>query len=174
VFKSFFPQPKLFFLSALIWTAVAMIIWYAGGSQWGALIGLGTPNPEAEPVIGLGHFTTPEFLWFYAYYLIFVAVFFAFWHGRAKHPWELWSILGSALILFVTYFNVQVSVAINNWRRPFFDGVQDALSEDSTVTQADLFELIVVFCPSLPFCSSPSSSCSVSSSATGSSAGAPR
>ncbi|WP_375566918.1 peptide antibiotic transporter SbmA [Oceaniradius stylonematis] len=145
MFKSFFPQPRLFFLSSLIWTAVAMIIWYAGGSQWGALIGLGTPNPEAEPVIGLGHFTTPEFLWFYVYYIIFVAAFFAFWHRRAKHPWELWSILGSALILFVTYFNVQVSVAINNWRRPFFDGVQDALTEGSTITQADLFELIVVF-----------------------------
>ncbi|MCR9123945.1 MAG: peptide antibiotic transporter SbmA [Phyllobacteriaceae bacterium] len=145
MFKSFFPQPKLFFISALVWTVIVMVAWYAGASQWGALIGLGTPDPEAGPVIGLGHFTTPEFLWFYVYYVIAVAIFYAFWHRRAKHPWELWSILGSALILFVTYYGVQVSVAVNNWRRPFFDGVQDALTEGSTVTQTDLFSLLLVF-----------------------------
>jgi peptide/bleomycin uptake transporter len=145
LFKSFFPQPKLFFISALVWTVIVMVAWYAGAGQWGALIGLGTPDPEAGPVIGLGHFTTPEFLWFYVYYIIAVAIFYAFWHRRAKHPWELWSILGSALILFVTYYGVQVSVAVNNWRRPFFDGVQDALTEGSTVTQTDLFSLLLVF-----------------------------
>jgi len=145
LFKSFFPQPKLFFLSALIWTAVVMIAWYAGAGQWGAFIGLGSTPEGADPVIGLGHFTTPEFLWFYIYYVIVTAGFYMFWRRRAAHPWELWSILGSAVILFVTYFGVQISVAVNNWRRPFFDGVQDALTEGSTVTQADLFSLLLVF-----------------------------
>lgn len=145
MFKSFFPQPKLFFLSALIWTAVVMIAWYAGAGQWGAFIGLGSTPEDADPVIGLGHFTTPEFLWFYIYYVIVTAGFYMFWRRRAAHPWELWSILGSAVILFITYFGVQISVAVNNWRRPFFDGVQDALTEGSTVTQADLFGLLLVF-----------------------------
>jgi peptide/bleomycin uptake transporter len=40
---------------------------------------------------------------------------------------------------------VQISVAINNWRRPFFDGVQEALGADSTITQADLFGLLLLF-----------------------------
>jgi len=145
VFKSFFPQPKPFFLSALIWTAIVMVGWYAGLGRLGASIGLGITAEGEDPVIGLGHFLTPEFLWFYVYYGIAVALFAAYWHRRAHHPWEMWSILGSALILFVTYFNVQVSVAINNWRRPFFDGVQEALTEGSTVTAADLFGLILIF-----------------------------
>ena len=145
MFKSFFPQPKLFFLSALIWTVVAMIAWYAGAGSWGALIGLGSTPEDADPTIGLGHFTTPEFLWFYIYYIAFTAAFYLYWRWRANHPWQLWSILGSAVILFTTYFGVQISVAVNNWRRPFFDGVQEALTEGSTVTQADLFGLILIF-----------------------------
>ena len=28
MFVSFFPRPKLFFLSAIIWTALAMALWY--------------------------------------------------------------------------------------------------------------------------------------------------
>ncbi len=28
MFVSFFPRPKLFFLSGLIWTALAMAVWY--------------------------------------------------------------------------------------------------------------------------------------------------
>jgi peptide/bleomycin uptake transporter len=57
----------------------------------------------------------------------------------------MWSILGSILILFSTYFSVQVSVALNNWRRPFFDAVQSALEGSGEVTAGDLYSLILVF-----------------------------
>ncbi|MFK7856265.1 MAG: peptide antibiotic transporter SbmA, partial [Granulosicoccus sp.] len=119
-------------------------VWYGGGSGWGEALFGATPA-DAPPVIGLGHFVTPEFLWFYLFFFFFSGAFIAFWHFRAQHPWELWSVAGAALILFVTYFNVQVSVAINNWRRPFFDGVQDALSDNATTTAADLFGFIWIF-----------------------------
>lgn len=145
MFKSFFPQPKLFFISFVAWSVVVTALWYAGANGWGELLGLGASPPDSQPVIGIGYFITPEFLWFYIYYAIVVLVFAAFWHRFDPHPWERWSILGSALILFVTYFGVQISVAINNWRRPFFDDVQAALGENSTVTQADLFDLLLLF-----------------------------
>ena len=58
----------------------------------------------------------------------------------------MWSILGSSLILFSTYFGVQVSVAINNWRRPFFDAIQNALTgTGEEVTSGDLFSYIYLF-----------------------------
>jgi peptide/bleomycin uptake transporter len=63
----------------------------------------------------------------------------------APHPWQFWSILGSAAILFSTYFSVQVSVAINNWRRPFFDTVQNALSAESSVPVSEMYDLILIF-----------------------------
>jgi len=44
-----------------------------------------------------------------------MCIFAGAWMVFAPHPWALWSILGSALILFTSYFQVQVSVAINSW-----------------------------------------------------------
>ena len=158
MFKSFFPNPRIFFLSVVGYAAVCSFIWYGFNEQIGAALGLDLS--PAEPVIGLGHFFTDSFLLFYIYYFTCTALFAAAWYRIANHPWQWWSIGGSALILFSTYFSVQVSVAINNWRRPFFDLVQDALSKPATaadgaanavdeaavttVTQG-LFDLIIIF-----------------------------
>lgn len=143
MFTSFFPNPKQFFLSFIAWSAFTTFAWYLGAKSWGAVL-FGQAASE-EPIIGLGHFTTSEFLWFYLYYVIVVAIFSLYWFLRSPHPWQRWSVLGSAVILFLTWFSVQVSVAINNWRRPFFDNVQAALGDNSTVTQAQLFELLWIF-----------------------------
>ena len=40
-----------------------------------------------------------------------MCIFAGAWMVFAPHPWALWSILGSALILFTSYFQVQASVA---------------------------------------------------------------
>ena len=145
MFKSFFPQPRIFFPAVVLWTAIAMVVWYLGGSQWGVYLGLGQPAPEDGQIVGIQYFYSPSFLWLYVYYIIAVALFAAVWFRFSPHPWQVWSILGSSVILFVTYFNVQISVALNNWRRPFFDSVQEALNADSTVQAADLYSLILVF-----------------------------
>jgi len=156
MFRSFFPNPKIFFLSVVFYSGICSFIWYGFNEQIGAVIGLDLS--AAEPVIGLGHFLTDSFLLFYLYFATCTGLFAAAWHRIANHPWQWWSILGSSLILFSTYFSVQVSVAINNWRRPFFDQVQDALSKPGSqstdgsavkaspeaVTQS-LFDLIIIF-----------------------------
>jgi peptide/bleomycin uptake transporter len=87
---------------------------------------------ESKPVIGLGHFVTDSFLLFYWFYFVCTALFAMVWFRIAKHQWQWWSIVGSAAVLFSTFFSVQVSVAINNWRRPFFDLVQQALKTPGT------------------------------------------
>src|SRR5581483_9365959 len=56
-----------------------------------------------------------------------------------------WSIFGSALILFTSYFQVQVSVAINSWRGPFYNLIQAALSKPGSVTLAELYGGVVTF-----------------------------
>jgi peptide/bleomycin uptake transporter len=145
MFQSFFPRPKLFFTSVVLWVTVAVALWYAQGEAMGAWFGVPPTDPEAEPVLGLAYFVTPQFLWFYTYCLMCLGLFAGAWFTLSPHPYQAWSILGSALILFSTYFNVQVSVAINNWRRPFFDNVQAALSGDGTVTAGQLYGLILIF-----------------------------
>ncbi|NML72880.1 peptide antibiotic transporter SbmA [Rhizobium sp. S-51] len=139
MFKSFFPKPRLFFTSAALWSLAAILIWYAGAANWGALIGLPPLAEGQEPPIGVSIFWSTPFLWFYIFYTIVVLAFSAFWFIVSPHRWQMWSVLGSALIIFTTYFNVQVSVAINAWYGPFYDMIQKALSEKGSVTAAQLY-----------------------------------
>ena len=76
---------------------------------------------------------------------LFYRTFLYFLGVLLPHKWQLWSILGSALILFFTYYQVQVAVAVNNWYRPFYDAIQNALSGSSTTTASDLYGYILEF-----------------------------
>jgi len=145
VLESFFPKPKQFFFCAVAWALIGVFSWYFGGKELGRLFGFDFPANDAPPIIGLGHFTTPDFLWFYIYYFFFTLLFYIFWASYSPHKWQVWSILGSALILFFTYYQVQVAVAVNNWYRPFYDAIQNALSGSSTTTASDLYGYIFSF-----------------------------
>jgi peptide/bleomycin uptake transporter len=133
VFVSFFPQPRLFFLSAAAWSIFLVLVWFFGGAELGSVFGLPPAAADAPPIIGVSVFWSPPFIWFYIYFALGVAIFTAFWRFYAPHSWWTWSLLGSALILFTTYFQVQVSVAINNWYGPFYDLIQAALSKSRPV-----------------------------------------
>ncbi len=137
MFVSFFPRPKLFFVSVIVWTALAMTLWYAFASE---LIGSSEPG-----VIGVALFWSARSLWFDLYFALVVAIFAAFWIWFAPHPWANWSILGSALILFTSYFQVQVSVAINSWYGPFYNMIQAALSKSAPVTIEQFYAQLSTF-----------------------------
>ncbi|HUP06632.1 MAG TPA: peptide antibiotic transporter SbmA [Caldimonas sp.] len=139
MFQSFFPRPRLFFLSAGAWALIAIVLWYAGGNRLGTSIGLPPLAEGAPPVIGVAVFWSTPFLWFYAYYAIAVGAFAAFWRLYSPHRWQRWSVLGTALIVFDSYFSVQVSVAINAWYGPFYDLIQQALAKTAPVTAAQLY-----------------------------------
>lgn len=145
MFVSFFPRPKVFFLSVLIWAAITVGFWYWNGENMGTLVGFPVTDPNAAPVIGLGYFITPQFLWFYIYSIACVGLFAAAWFIISPHRWQWWAITGSSLIIFSDYFSVQVSVALNNWRRPFFDAVQGALQTPGSVQASEFYRLIAIF-----------------------------
>ncbi|GHB15177.1 peptide antibiotic transporter SbmA [Salinicola rhizosphaerae] len=145
MFRSFFPRPRLFFLSALIWTLVAVLVWEFGAKAWGAVIGLPPLGADASLPVGVSRFIAPSFLWFYLYYLIVVGLFAAGWSRFSPHRWQRWSILGSALIIFLTWFSVQTNVAINDWYGPFWDMVQKALTGNGDVTAMDLYGEMLTF-----------------------------
>jgi len=136
MFVSFFPRPKLFFLSAAIWIALTMAVWYGYASHF---------FQEAERPVGLRTFVAPPALWFDSYFATCVLIFAAAWRLYSPHPWARWSILGTALILFTSYFQVQVSVAINSWYGPFYDLVQAALSKSRPVTLGEFYGEMLTF-----------------------------
>ncbi len=136
MFVSFFPRPKLFFWSAVIWAALSMAFWYGFA---------GNLVDSSSGVIGVALFWSAPSLWFDLYFAICVALFAGFWMWFSPHPWAPWSIIGSALILFTSYFQVQVSVAINSWYGPFYDLVQAALSKSKAVTVEQFYSELSTF-----------------------------
>ncbi|MGC6537654.1 MAG: peptide antibiotic transporter SbmA [Candidatus Puniceispirillaceae bacterium] len=145
MFQSFFPRPKLFFSSAIAWVIFVVAVWYGVGDTMGTAIGFEFAEEGTPPIIGLGYFISAEFLWFYLYFFLICAIFCAFWFYFSPHRWQWWSIAGSMLILFSTYYSVQVSVAINNWYRPFYDRLQTALGGEEAVPASELLGLIGTF-----------------------------
>ncbi len=136
MFVSFFPRPKLFFLSTIVWTALAMAFWYGFADN---LVG------SSGTAVGVAMFWSARSLWFDLYFALSVAIFAGAWMVLAPHPWAPWSILGSALILFTSYFQVEVSVAINSWYGPFYDLVQAALSKSKPVTAGQFYSQLSTF-----------------------------
>lgn len=128
MFKSFFPHPKWFFSSLLLWFIFNLVLWYSGGQGWGTIIGLPEGYHEAELPIGVSRFWSPAFLWFYLWYFLATAIFAIFWRIQSDNPWQRWSVWGSSFILFNIWFWVQVSVVINAWYSPFYDLIQQMLS----------------------------------------------
>ena len=145
MFVSFFPQPKLFFTSAALWSLAAILFWFFGGQQLGAELGLPPAAADAPPILGIPIFWSPPFLWFYIYFGVMLAIFYLFWRFYAPHPWQNWSILVSAFILFSTYISVQLNVALNTWRGPFFDLFQKAITTPGAVTAAELYSLFWIY-----------------------------
>lgn len=144
MFVSFFPSPRLFFWSAIVWAVLWVAGWYLGGAALGDALGLAGPADGQLP-IGIERFWSGPFLWFYAYYTLAVLLFALAWRALAPHPWWRWSVLGSALILFTTYFQVEVSVAINDWYGPFYDLIQAALGKTREVTVAEYYASLLDF-----------------------------
>ncbi len=139
MFVSFFPKPKMFFVSAVVWSLFLVILWFLGGESLGTLLGMPPVDPAAPPLVSPLRFLIPSFLWFSVYFAAGIGLFYLFWSRYAPHPWQNWSILGSGLVVFVTNFQVQVSVALNDWRGAFYDMVQRALDTPGSVSPGELY-----------------------------------
>ncbi|MEN1226589.1 hypothetical protein AAIH20_36570, partial [Pseudomonas aeruginosa] len=71
-----------------------------GGGDWVARI----TGASGQIPISAARFWSLDFLIFYAYYIVCVGLFALFWFIYSPHRWQYWSILGTALIIFVTCF----------------------------------------------------------------------
>ena len=60
--------------------------------------------------------------------------------------WLPWSLLGTALILFATWYRVQLDVQINEWFGTFYDLVQKALGKPGAITMAEYWAQLATFC----------------------------
>ncbi|EOV9626727.1 peptide antibiotic transporter SbmA [Cronobacter sakazakii] len=140
MFESFFPRPGAFFLSALIWAMLAFVVWQMSGGWLAERFGVAGELP-----ISAARFWSGNFILFYAYYALCVGLFAAFWRVYCPHRWQRWSVLGSALLIFVTWFMVELTVTINAWYAPFFDLIQTALGAPNKVKIGQFYSGLMVF-----------------------------
>ncbi|SKA70018.1 peptide/bleomycin uptake transporter [Thiothrix eikelboomii] len=157
MFKSFFPSPKLFFWSFVLWSVVCVLVWFLYGEELGQYLSFGglfgyayTLAPAAvegsqaaqaaEPAINPG----ADF-WFYQYMFYGYALFIGVWMYLSPHKWARWSVLGTGLIIFVTWFQVHLDVMINDWFGTFYDSIQQALAKPNSITAGDYYGQLLTF-----------------------------
>lgn len=146
MFLSFFPKPKWFFASFALWALICILGWYFYAQHWGPYLSLGTLVGLHFPQALAAHAdagTSAAFkqatkdaqdFWFYQYMFLAYVIFIGAWMFRAGTKWAKWSVLGSALIVFITWFQVQVSVMLNKWYGGFYDLIQRALAKPESIT----------------------------------------
>ena len=134
MFHSFFPDPKRFLLSAVIWAGICIALWHLQFSDW------------VDPLGIAGLFGwEPTRVWLYEYTAISYGIFVVAWLLQSNHRWAKWSVAGSALIVFATWFQVQLDVMINEWFGTFYDMVQNALADPNSVSASDYYGQLATF-----------------------------
>ena len=63
----------------------------------------------------------------------------------SEKKWFPWSIGGTILILFATWYQVQLDVRINEWFGEFYDTLQKALTEPNSVSEKDFISYLFTF-----------------------------
>jgi peptide/bleomycin uptake transporter len=145
MFVSFFPTPRAFFTSAILWALAAILFWFFVAKTAGVHFGLPDPVEGTAPIIGVSKLWSAQFIWFYLYYSAVSLLFAAVWWFISPVKWFAWSVLGSILIIFVTYFQVEVSVAINDWYGPFYDLIQASTSKSRPTPFSEYVAQLMIF-----------------------------
>lgn len=151
MFKSFFPSPRLFLLSAIGWFGLTLALWYGGLSEWTqfSLLQDSVELAEGERP----PFLTPGRVWLYQYLIGCTVLFCAAWFFIDRNRWYGWAVVGSAVILLVTYFQVQISVWMNTWYGEFYDLIQEMLTTPGSVELStfygELQTVVFVLVPSI-------------------------
>jgi peptide/bleomycin uptake transporter len=152
VFRSFFPDPKLFFTTALAWAALCIMVWFSIGPALEGAISL-TPliaqvPTEADPDV----FLTADKVWLYQYVIMAGYLFCIpwYWIGNNRR-WYWWSVVGSVTIVEVVFFDVQASAWMNAWYGEFYNMFQGALQNPGSVSLETIYgELSTVLFVLLP------------------------
>jgi peptide/bleomycin uptake transporter len=152
VFRSFFPEPKLFFSSALAWTVLAMIIWFVAGPSLENIMSLGPILGQVPTETNPDVFLTPDKVWLYQYVIMAGYLFCIPWYWLGNNRrWYWWSVVGSVTIIEVVFFDVQIGAWMNAWYGEFFNMIQGALTNPGSITLDQIYgELWTVLYVLLP------------------------
>jgi peptide/bleomycin uptake transporter len=172
MFQSFFPRPILFFGSFALWALACVVFWHTLGQHTGEMLALGewfgfvhldygaleTLQNEA---VKLGAKSDPAHMklvqtqiaalqsaatfWTYQYLIPCYGLFIACWYFLSSHKWIKWSLFGSALIIFLTWFQVQLDVMINEWFGDFYNMIQSMFADPGSIASEEYYARLMTF-----------------------------
>lgn len=149
MFSSFFPNPKIFFPAAILWTALCMALWYAVARDLGPTLSVGGlfgfPYPAQSANGAAIDVETARNIWLYQYMIVTGGLFVGLVGWLLPHRWFWWSTGVSAVLIFFIWFRVQLDVMINNWFGVFYNMIQQALGKPGAVTQEQFFGQLAAF-----------------------------
>lgn len=145
MFKSFFPKPRIFLLTAALWGLITVLAWFGYFATFPAHFASLAHLMTTTLPVSAYRFIHPNFLWFYLYYWGCTSIFALLWQILAPHPWQRWSVWGSSLMIFTTWFSVEINVGINAWYGPFGDLIQQALLKPGVTTLSTFYQQIIQF-----------------------------
>lgn len=157
MFQSFFPKPKLFFISFALWAIACVLSWYfviqniGTHLSLGSLFGIYFPDPLAEgaDAAALATFESLQKsalnIWLYQYMILCYGLFISVWVIFGEQKWAKWSVIGSGAIIFTTWFSVQLNVMLNEWYGSFYNLIQKALSSPNSITSDEYFSQVYAF-----------------------------
>ncbi len=139
MFRSFFPEPRVFFPSAIVWTILSFAIWNYFSSNISELISIGSVIGIAPTQDNPNPFFSAEKVFLYQYILLAGYLFCVPWYFIKRTKWFWWSVVGSVTILEIIYFNVQIGAWLNDWYGGFYNTIQRALTEPNSVTPKEFY-----------------------------------
>ncbi len=71
--------------------------------------------------------------------MVCYGAFILLWTKLDNQGWSKWSVWGSGLIVFITWFQVEVSVILNQWYGNFYNLIQEALTNPGNISLADFY-----------------------------------
>ncbi|MDB2705768.1 peptide antibiotic transporter SbmA [Pseudomonadota bacterium] len=156
MFLSFFPKPKLFFISFALWALASVLGWYLvvqnlGHLSLGSFFGVLFPEALSQSADAAAQAayqaaqTSALNIWQYQYMAVCYALFISAWIIYGGQKWAKWSVIGSGLIVFITWFQVQVSVMINAWYGNFYNLIQKALTTPNSITGDEYYSQLFTF-----------------------------
>src|SRR5260370_18459108 len=149
MFSSFFPNPRLFFPTTALWTALGMARWCRVARELGTRVRLGGlvgfPYTPGNGDGAASAVETARNIWLYQYMIVVGAIFVGLVGWLLPHRWFRWSVGVSAVLIFFIWFRVQLDVMINNWFGTFYNMIQQALGKPGAVTQEQFFGQLAAF-----------------------------
>src|SRR5690606_3625843 len=152
MFRSFFPNPRIFFPTALIWAGLCMLAWFTIGDDLGALFSLGNILSQTPTELDPDPFLTADRVWLYQYILLAGYLFCIPWYWiGGNRRWFWWSVVGSVSIVEIVFFDVQIGAWMNAWYGEFYNLIQTALTEPGSVSldtlASELWTVLYVLLP---------------------------